>query len=336
MKVTTEAQYPGGPVRWGILSTAAINRRLLPAFRESPALELVAVASRSQERADEYARMEGIPLAHGSYEALLADPDVEAVYISLPNSMHVEWSILGLEAGKHVLCEKPLDRRPSEAERAFDAADRAGRLLMEAFMYRHHPQTARALGLVRSGAIGELRLVRSSFGFTAQGEHNVRLQADLDGGALMDVGCYCVSITRLLAGEPGAATGRAVIGPSGVDMRFAGMLALPGSVLAHFDCGLDVPAFSVVEAVGSAGTLRIPRPFLISDAVIEHVHDGEVERIDVPAADSYQLELDNMSAAIRGRAEPLLGRADAIGQARALEALYRSAELGGAAVPLAV
>jgi predicted dehydrogenase len=322
-------------VRWGILSTAAINSRLLPAFRESPALELVAVASRTQDRADEYARAEGIARAYGSYEELLEDADVEAVYISLPNSLHVEWSILALDAGKHVLCEKPLDRRPPEVERAFDAADRAGRLLMEAFMYRHHPQTARALELVRSGAIGDLRLVRSSFGFTAQGAGNVRLQADLDGGALMDVGCYCVSMTRLLAGEPEAVTGRAVVGPSDVDVRFAGMLALPGSALAHFDCGLDVPGFSVVEVVGSTGTLRIPRPFLISDAVIEHVHDGTVDRIEIPSADSYRAELENMSAAIRGTAEPLLGRADALGQARAIDALYASADAGGAAVPLA-
>ena len=327
--------FPNGPVRWGILSTAAINSRLLPAFRESSVLELVAVASRSEDRADEYARTEGISRAYGSYEALLEDADVEAVYISLPNSLHVEWSILALEAGKHVLCEKPLDRRPLQVERAFDAADRAGRLLMEAFMYRHHPQTVRALELVQGGAIGDLRLVRSAFGFTARGVDNVRLQADLDGGALMDVGCYCVSITRLLAGEPEAVNGRAVVGPSDVDLRFAGMLALPGSVLAHFDCGLDVPAFSVVEIVGSAGTLRIPRPFLISDAEIEHAHDGAVDRIEIPAADSYTLELENMSAAIRGTTEPLLGRADALGQARVIEALYESADRGGAAVPLA-
>jgi predicted dehydrogenase len=329
----TDAPFPGGPVRWGILSTAAINSRLLPAFRESAALELVAVASRTQDRADEYARGEGIARAYGSYDALLEDPDVEAVYISLPNSLHVEWSIVALDSGRHILCEKPLDRRPAEVERAFDAADRAGRLLMEAFMYRHHPQTARALELVQGGAIGDLRLVRSSFGFTARGVDNVRLQAGLDGGALMDVGCYCVSITRLLAGEPEAVVGRAVVGPSGVDVRFAGMLTLPGSVLAHFDCGLDVPGFSVVEVVGSAGTLRIPRPFLISDAVIEHSHDGTVDHVEIPDADSYRAELENMSAAIRGTAEPLLGRADALGQARAIEALYASADSGGGAVP---
>jgi len=325
----------GDPVRWGIVSTAAINRRLLPAFRASPELELVAVASRSQERADAYARTEGIPHAHGSYEALLADPGVEAVYISLPNSLHVDWSIRALEAGKHVLCEKPLDARPSEVARAFDAAERAGLVLMEAFMYRHHPQTALALELVQSGAIGDLRLIRSSFGFTIDGLENVRLQPDLDGGALMDVGCYCVSMSRLLGGEADAVTGRAVTGPSGVDMRFAGVLSLPGDVLAHFDCGFDVPGGSFVEVVGSEGAMRIPRPFLINDAVIELVRGGAVERIDAPEADSYLVQLENMAEAVRGDARPLLGRADATGQARTLEGLYRSAERGGAAVSLA-
>jgi xylose dehydrogenase (NAD/NADP) len=323
------------PVRWGILSTAAINRRLLPAFRESPALELLAVASRAQERADEYARAEAIPRAYGSYEELLADPDVEAVYISLPNSLHVEWSVLALEAGKHVLCEKPLSNRAADVTRAFDAADRAGRLLMEGFMYRHHPQTARAVALVQSGAIGEVRLVRSSFGFTIESAEDVRLRPELDGGALMDLGCYCVNVTRLVGGEPEAVVSRAVAGPSGVDIRFAGTLVLPGSALAHFDCGFDVPDDSCVEIVGSTGTVRIPRPFLVSDAAVELVRDGGVETIEVPEADSYLVELENVSAAARGAAEPLLGRDDAIGQARTLEALLRSADDGGALVSLA-
>ena len=324
----------GSPVRWGILSTAAINARLLPAFRDSHVLDLVAVASRSPERAEAYARTRGIPRAHGSYEALLDDPDIEAVYVSLPNSLHVDWSIRALEAGKHVLCEKPLARDATAVASAFDVAERAGRLLMEGFMYRHHPQTARAVELLRGGAVGELRVVRSSFGFTVAGAENVRLDPDLDGGALMDVGCYCVSATRLLAGEPEAAIGRSVIGPSGVDVRFAGMLALPGSVLAHFDCGLDVPAWSILEVVGSIGSLRIPRPFLISEAVIELVRGSSVEHVAIPAADSYRLELEGVSAAIRGEADPQLGRADALAQARTLAALYHSAGHGGAAVSL--
>jgi xylose dehydrogenase (NAD/NADP) len=328
-------QVDAQPVRWGIVSTAKINERVLPELRQSAQVELLAVASRSQESADSYAAQEGIPRAYGSYEALLADEDVEGVYIPLPNSMHVEWSLKALEAGKHVLCEKPMSRRTAEVERAFDAADRAGRILSEGFMYRHHPQTRRAKELVEAGEIGELRVLRASFGFTLERSEDVRLNPDLDGGALMDVGCYCVSGTRLFGGEPEIAIGRQVVGPSGVDMRFAGTLVFPGDLIAHFDCGFDVPDNSLLEAVGSRGTLRIPRPFLIGDPAIELLLDGEVERVEVPAADSYQLEFEDVSAAIRGGGEPLLGRDDAVGQARAIEALYASAGRGGEPVPWA-
>jgi xylose dehydrogenase (NAD/NADP) len=317
------------PVRWGFISTATINERVLPEIRGSERIELVAIASRSEEAARAYAREQGFDRAYGSYEALLADPEIEAVYIPLPNSMHVEWAVRALEAGKHVLCEKPLDRRPVEVERAFEAADRAGRILMEAFMYRHHPQTQRAKELVASGEIGELRVVRSAFGFTLEDPVNVRLQADLDGGSLMDVGCYCVSASRLLAGEPEVAIGRQVPAAGGVDIRFAGTLVFPGDVLAHFDSGFDVPVNSSLEAVGSRGSLRAPMPFLIAEPGLELVRDGEVELIEVARAGSYLRELENMGAAIRGEAEPLLGRDDALGQARAIEALYRSAASGG-------
>ncbi len=317
------------PVRWGIVSTAKINERVLPEARESSEVELVAVASRSQEAADAYASQEEIPRAHRSYEALLDDPDVEAVYIPLPNSLHVEWAIRALEAGKHVLCEKPLDRRTAEVERAFAAAERADRILMEGFMYRHHPQTERAKELVEAGEIGELRVLRSSFGFTLEDQGDIRLSADLDGGALMDVGCYCVSGSRLFAGEPETAIGRQVPAASGVDVRFAATLVFPGQVLGHFDCGLDLPGNSLLEVVGSGGTLRLRRPFLITEPMIELVRDGGTERVEVEQAGSYQLELENMSAAIRGGASPLLGRDDALGQARTIEALYLSAGRGG-------
>ncbi len=323
------------PVRWGIISTAKINARVLPELRESPQVELVGVASRSEAGAEEYARAEGIDRAYGSYEALLADPEIEAVYIPLPNSLHVEWSIQALEAGKHVLCEKPLDRRSAEVERAFAAAERAGRILMEGFMYRHHPQTKRARELVEAGEIGELRVLRSSFGFTLDAAADVRLSTELDGGALMDVGCYCISGSRLFAGEPETVIGRQVLGPSGVDVRFAATLVFPGEVLAHFDCGLDVPANSLLEVVGAAGSLRLPRPFLIGEPAIELLRDGKTERIEVAPAGSYRIEFENMSAAIRGSAEPLLDRDEALGQARTIEALYASAERGGEAVACA-
>jgi D-xylose 1-dehydrogenase (NADP+, D-xylono-1,5-lactone-forming) len=324
----------GQPVRWGIISTARINERVFPELEDSAQVELLAVASRSQAAADAYSAREEIPRAYGSYEALLADPDVEAVYIPLPNSLHVEWTIRALEAGKHVLCEKPLDRRVAQVARAFDAAERAGLILTEGFMYRHHPQTRRVQELLAAGAIGELRVLRSSFGFTLDGREDVRLRADLDGGSLMDVGCYCVSASRLIAGEPEVALGRQVVAPSGVDVRFSGMLVFRGGVVAHFDCGLDVPDNSLVEAVGSEGMLRVSTPFLITDPSIELSRDGATERIEIPPAGSYRLEFEDMSAAIRGGDGPLLGRADALGQARAIEALYRSAGRGGEPVAL--
>jgi predicted dehydrogenase len=318
----------GEPVRWGILSTARINAAMIPPLRESPESELVAVASRTQERAEEYAREHGIPHAYGSYDALLAAPDVEAVYISLPNGPHVEWSIRALEAGKHVLCEKPLARFPADVESAFAAAERAGRLLMEAFMWRHHPQTRRLAELVREGAIGELRLVRATFSFLLR-PGDVRLDPLLAGGSLMDVGCYCVSGSRLLAGEPVEAVARQVLGPSGVDMRLAGTLVFPGDVLAQLDCAFDLPERQGLEVVGSEGELRVATPWGIGEPGITLVRGRDAERFEVEPADRYRLQADNFSRAVRGLEEPLLGRADALGQARAIDALYRSAETGG-------
>jgi D-xylose 1-dehydrogenase (NADP+, D-xylono-1,5-lactone-forming) len=316
------------PVRWGILSTARINAMVVPPLHESPLSEVVAVASRSQPRADEYARDWSFPRAYGSYEALLDDSEVEAVYISLPNGAHVEWSIRCLEAGKHVLCEKPLTRDPDEVTGAFDAADRSGRLLMEAFMWRHHPQTHRLLELVRGGAIGELRLVRAWFSFLI-GDTNVRLEPALAGGALMDVGCYCVSGARLLAGEPELAIARQVVGPTGVDMRLVGVLEFAGGALAELDCAFDLPPRQGLEAVGSEGTLFVPWPWGANEPMIVLRRGHDVQRFEIEPADRYRRQVDNFSRAIRGIEPPLLGREDAFGQARAIDALYRSAEAGG-------
>jgi predicted dehydrogenase len=320
-------------VRFGILSTARINRLVLAGARESDQVEIAAVASRDLGRAQAYAREQGIERAYGSYEELLADPDVDAVYNPLPNSMHVEWSIRALEAGKHVLCEKPLSRRPEDVERAFDAADGAGLLLTEAFMYRHNPQTARLKELVEGGAIGEPRVVRAAFSFTITGDANIRLAADLDGGALMDVGCYCVSGSRLLAGEPERVYGTGVV-EAGVDTVFAGTLEFAGGVLGQFDCGFRLPMRDELEVVGSEGSLFLDDPWHCRRPVIELRPDGgEIEEIALEPVDSYRLELENLAGAIRGEAELLLGREDALGQARAIDALYRSAETGQAASP---
>jgi xylose dehydrogenase (NAD/NADP) len=314
------------PVRWGILSTARINHAVLTPARESDKAEVVAVASRDQGRADAYARERGIERAYGSYEALLADPQVEVVYNSLPNGPHVEWSIRALEAGKHVLCEKPFGRRAAEVERAFDVAERADLRLMEAFMYRHHPQTRKLEEVVAAGAIGELRQLRSSFSFTLADQTDVRLLPDLDGGALMDLGCYCISGSRLLAGEPEQVLGLQHVGPTGVDLRFDGLLRFPGDVFAEFHCAFDLVEGAGLEAIGSEGRVVVREPFRCLDPHLEL--NGE--RVEVEDADRYLLQLENFSAAVRGQAEPLLGREDAVGQAKAIEALYRSAESGKA------
>jgi xylose dehydrogenase (NAD/NADP) len=315
-------------VKWGIISTANINRNVIPGAHASPKVELVAVASRGQARADEYAKTWGIQRAYGSYDALLADPEIEAVYISLPNSMHCEWAIKALEAGKHVLCEKPLSRHRSDVEAAFDAADRTGRLLSEAFMYRHNPQTKRAKQLVDEGAIGELRLIRAAFSFSLYDEGNIRLSTALEGGALMDIGCYAVSGARLFGGEPEKVYGEAWFGPSGTDWVFTGMLRFPGNVLALFDCGTAMTERDELEAVGSEGSLFLDDPWHCTVPGIELRRGGKVERIEVPVVDSYRLEIENLSDAIRGDGKLLLGRDDALAQARALEALHDSARHG--------
>lgn len=315
-----------GVVRFGIVSTADINRLLIPGAHASDKVELIAVASREQSKAEAYAREWDIERAYGSYEALLEDPDVEAVYISLPNTMHCEWSIRAVEAGKHVLCEKPLSRHPEEVEQAFDAAERAGRLLSEAFMYRHNPQTMRLAELVREGAIGELRLIRSVFSYSLYDADNIRLRTDVEGGSLMDVGCYCVSGSRLLAGEPESVFGQAYVGPSGTDWVFTGAMRFPGDVFAQFDCGTALPERDELEVIGSEGSLFLDDPWHCWEPGIELRRDGEVERIELDPTDSYRLELENLSDAIHGEAPLLLGREDAVAQARALEALHRSSE----------
>src|SRR6476659_1128196 len=294
----------------------------------SDEVDLVAVASRDQTRADAYAQEWEIPRAYRSYEDLLTDPEIEAVYISLPNTLHVEWSIKALEAGKHVLCEKPFTRHAEQAAEAFDVAERQGRLLSEAFMYRHNPQSATLEELVRDGAIGELRLIRSTFSYGLYDQENIRLRTDVEGGALMDVGCYNVSGSRLLGGEPERVWGEAWYGPSGTDWVFTGTLRFPGDVLAAFDCGTALVERDELEAIGSEGSLFLDDRWHCLHAVIELRRGSETEGIELEPLDSYRLELENMSDAIRGETELLLGREDALAQARALEALHQSATTG--------
>ena len=312
------------PVRWGILGTGGITRALLRGARRTAAVDVIAVGSRTADRAAEYAREHGIGRAHGSYDALLADPDVEAVYISLPNSLHHPWTLRALEAGKHVLCEKPYSRRHVDVAAAFDLAGHRRLVLCEAFMWRHHPQVRALLDLLPE--IGELQTIRATFAFVLDRPGDIRLRADLDGGSLMDVGTYCVSGARLLTGEePELVFGSQVVGPSGVDVRFNGLLRFPGGAVAEIMSSFETDHRGL-EAIGSEGSVRLTNPWLPDDPDPVLIRDGVETPIEF--FDPYQLELEDVSAAIREHRAPLLGRADALGQARALEALYRSADTG--------
>jgi predicted dehydrogenase len=318
-------------MRWGLLSTANINRKLLGGAQETDEAAVVAVASRDRSRAEGFAREHGIERAHGSYEALLEDLEVDAVYNPLPNSLHVPWTVRALEAGKHVLCEKPLTRRPAEAEQAFAAAERAGRVLEEAFMWRHHPQALRLRALLDEGVVGRLRMVKASFSFPLTDVSDIRMQSGLDGGSLMDVGCYCLSGVRLAAGaEPERVHAEQVIGGDGVDVAFAATLRFPDDVIGQFHCGFSVGRRHHLEAIGDEASLFLADPWHGVAPGIEIRRDEGVERIEIEAANPYAYELADFARAARGEDALRLGAADALAQARGIDALYRAAESGSA------
>jgi len=312
-------------LRWGLLSTARINDALLGAGNA----DVVAVASRDAERARAYAEAKGIRRAHGSYEALLADPDVDVVYISLPNALHLLWAERALAAGKHVLCEKPLSRRVADVEHAFDVAEAHGRVLTEGFMWRHHPQVAEARRLIADGAIGRLRLIHAEFAGPIAAAGDPRLLRALEGGALMDVGCYCVSGARTLAGgEPTAVAAQRIANEDDVDLALTGLLRFADDdVLASFDCAFFGPDRYSLEATGDDGRLRLTDPWHAYAPVLELTRaDASTERIELEPTNHYALQVADVEAAARGERTPLLGRADALGQARAIELLYAAAE----------
>lgn len=310
------------PIRWGLLGTSRINAKLLAGARLSQNAEVVAVGSRSVATGEAFARANGIGRVHGSYEALLGDADVEAVYIPLPNALHHPWTLTALAAGKHVLCEKPYTRHPEQVDVAWDAAEAAGLVLMEAFMWRHTPQADRLVELLP--AIGEPVAVRSTFSHRLADATDIRVDAELEGGSLMDVGCYCISGARLIAGaEPELVYAEQVTTADGVDRRFSALMRFGSGLTATFHCGFDAFAESL-EVIGRRGTLLLPDPWHSTQGLI--LVDGREERVE--PINPYQCELDDMAAAIRGEKAPRLGRADAMGQARAIEALYRSAGSG--------
>jgi predicted dehydrogenase len=310
------------PIRWGLLGTSRINDKLMAGARLADSAEIVAVGSRSADTAAAYARAHDIPRAHGTYEALLADPDVDAVYISLPNALHHTWTLAALAAGKHVLCEKPYTRHPAEVDVAWDAAEASGLVLQEAFMWRHAPQAARLVELLPR--IGETVTIRATFSHRLRDDADIRVSAELEGGALMDVGCYCVSGARFVTGEePDVVFGLQATTADGVDRRFSGLLRFPSGIVAEFFAGFDAFAESL-EVVGRDGTILLLDPWHSTQGLI--LVDGEEVRVE--PINPYRCEVEDMAAAIRGEKAPHLTRADAIGQARTIDALYRSAEEG--------
>ncbi|HUQ79352.1 MAG TPA: Gfo/Idh/MocA family oxidoreductase [Patescibacteria group bacterium] len=309
-----------GPIRLGIIGTGLILDRFLPGAARSAGVEVVAIASRDEGRARRVAAERAIGRAYGSYDALLADPAVDAVYICLPNALHHEWTMRSLGAGKHVLCEKPYSTSAAEVDAAFDVADARGLVLTEGFMWRHGPHALRfAAELPR---IGELRTIRATFSFSIQSAADVRLSRELAGGSLMDVGTYCVSASRLLAGrEPLTAFGVAWLGASGVDARFSGILDFGEGLVATLTSGFQSD-HSGIEAIGSTGSLRLDDPFAGRTG---RLIGSDGSSVEIPQVNPYELELDDFAAAIAGEHPVRLGRADALGQARTLAALYESA-----------
>jgi len=320
-------------VRWGIISTARIAQRaVIPAIQDSRNGTVVAIASRSLPQAQEVARNLGIPRAYGSYEELLADPEVDAVYNPLPNSLHKEWTIRAAEGGKHVLCEKPLALNAAECDEMIRACEAHGVRFMEAFMYRFHPQITRLKELLSSGIIGPLQLIRASFSFRLSDLTNIRLRKDLGGGALMDVGCYTVNFSRLMAGaEPVEVQAVAHFGDqSGVDETLVGVLRFPAGEIAQVDCSFRAPFRQFCELVGQDGVIQVPAPWLpgTADATIIVRRDDETQTIAVPGANHYQLMVEHFAECVLTGREPRYPASEGRDNMRVIDALYESARGG--------
>ncbi len=316
-------------LKWGLLSTARINRRLIPAIRAAERAELVAVASRSQARAEAYAAEWSIPRAHGSYQALLDDPDVDAIFISLPNSLHAEWTVRAAGAGKHVLCEKPLAVSVTECDQIIAAAQSAEVVAIEAVMYLHHPLLHKARQLVQEGAVGQVTLVRGALSFFLDRPNDVRWKPQLGGGSLWDVGSYPVSFIRWMAGEPEEVFGWQTLSESGVDETFAGLLRYESGVLGLFDCGFRELFRSQAEVFGTEGTLIIEQPHVIGpESRILLRRGSQEEKISLPEANPYRCEVDALTAAVLDGAPLPVPLASSRANVATMAALYESARRG--------
>jgi D-xylose 1-dehydrogenase (NADP+, D-xylono-1,5-lactone-forming) len=325
-------------VRWGILGCAGIaEKAFIPGVLRSRNGALAAIAARDPARAGDWARRFGFTRAHLTYQDLIDDPAVDAVYNPLPNDLHAEWSIRALRAGKHVLCEKPAALNAPEVRAMIEAAGTGGVLLMEGFMYKFHPQTERMIELIRRGAIGAVRLVHSSFTFRFEREGaNYRWSPAHGGGALYDVGCYTISVARLVFdAEPTAVAAAARVDPgTGVDMTAALLLEFPGGRFAQCDASFESHFQSRLLAVGAEASLRLDRAFSAKDfdTAIEIVRGDAVERTPVPRADMFTLMIEHFGAAALGQAPLRVPASDAWHNMRAIDAAFESLRTGARVV----
>ncbi len=321
-------------VRWGILSTAKIGvLKVIPAMQRGAHCEIVAIASRDVARAQAAAQTLGIPKAHGSYEQLLADADVQAVYNPLPNHLHVPWSIAALEAGKHVLCEKPIGLSAAEGQKLVDAAKCRPRLkVMEAFMYRHHPQWQRAQALVRQGGVGELRSIQSFFSYYNNDPKNIRNQAEIGGGGLFDIGCYAISLSRFIfEAEPRRVCATVEYDPEfGTDRMASAILDFERGT-STFTCGTQLAPYQRVNIFGTEGRIEIDIPFNAPPdrpCTMRHQRRDHVEEIIVPTCDQYTIQGDLFSQAVLHDRPVPTPIEDAVANMRVIEAVIASGRAG--------
>jgi predicted dehydrogenase len=314
-------------LNWGLLSTARINRAVIPPLRASKRNRLLAVASRTRETAEAYAREWNIPRAHESYAALLDDKDIDVVYNSLPNHLHAEWTIRAVEAGKHVLCEKPLAMDVTEVDAIQRAVDTHKRAVAEAFMYRHHPLTLKAQELIARGDLGKLKLIRGSFSFVLSREGDIRWRPELGGGCLRDVGCYPISYARTMAAaEPIEVYGASISRSTGVDETFCGQMRFPNGLLAQFDCSFVYPFRTFMEVVGTEATLEAPQPFKPGlDAHLVLRRGDRAETITAPGQELYSGEVEDMADVILLGRNPRISLADSRANVAVISALLESA-----------
>ena len=316
-------------VSWGLLSTANITRRIIPAIRASARGELMGVSSRDNAKAHAYATQWEIPHAFQSYEAMLASDFVDVVYVSLPNHLHTEWTVKALEHGKHVLCEKPLALTVGDVDRMIDASQASQRFLSEAFMYRHHPQTKIAGEWVQSGRLGEISLVRAVFNFAVGSPKDIRLNAEYGGGSLWDLGVYGVSFAQFIIGaSPESVAAHQWTGDSGVDEIFVGDLRYPNGALAQIASSLRTPFYSWAEILGTEGRLELNRPFVQLDEsrqMIFYSKEGDPIEIDVPEKELYVGEIEDMNTAILDGIPNYVTLQESRDHIRTVQALYRSA-----------